>query len=84
MSFSLFSYPLKREDVKAGFVISVWESKRINYVIEVIFIGAPCAAGGALPPPVQRHRGAGGGGGGVPPDQDVDTGVGTHLRQIQM
>ena len=52
--------------------------------MKVLSIGAPCAAGGALPPPVQRHRGAGGGGGGVPPDQDVDTGVSAHLTQIQM
>ena len=52
--------------------------------MKVLFIGAPCAAGGALPPPVERHRGPGGGGGGVPPDQNVDTGVGTHLGEIQM
>ena len=49
--------------------------------MKVFSIGAP---GGALPPPVQGHRGAGGGGGGVPPDQEVDTGVGDHLTQIQM
>ena len=79
MSFSLFSYSLKTEDVKAGFVISVWESKKINYVIEVM-CPPGAGAGGALPPPVERHRGAGGGGGGVPPDQEVDTGVGDHLR----